>query len=144
MGGLVAFGLIACNQSINSKNDVPELGLKKDSTVFLETDPETVMTNPVNLSDYEAYVLEINAKYQQNAELLQELKMKLNSNVNDIQLRFGQELFALSKRNLEIKTRVKNHVKQDFKSWEDFKQTIDADMAELEKSISGLAERLPQ
>lgn len=140
--GLVAFGLTACDQSGNSKKDIPELGLRKDSVAVVISNPKVMVAKADNFLDYDSFVSIIDAKYYQNRDLLTALKNNLNSDVNATQLGFGQELFALNKRNLEIKTRVKNHTKQDLKSWLDFKTATNNDMLELENSIMELAERI--
>jgi hypothetical protein len=140
--GLVAFGVVSCSEHNASNNDIPELSIKVDSLKVLKTNPKVILARADILVDYATYVSVIDARYFQNNGQLKEMKKNQKSEVNAIQLKYDQELYGLNKRNLEIKTKVKNHIQEDAKSWADFKSATNNEMLELEKSIREFSERI--
>jgi hypothetical protein len=143
---LVVAGVTSCAhpnaKEIDSKDyDANELSIDRDSTDLVKTNPEAMMARADSLVDYNTYVSIIDARYDQNGETLSEMKKNFKSEVNAVQMEYDQELYELNKRNLQIKTKVKNHEVQNSESWNDFKTIINNEIIELEKSIRELAEK---
>jgi hypothetical protein len=139
---LVAFGVVSCSEPNVSKNDIPELSIKVDSAKIERVTPKGISLRADISEDYTSYVSAIDSRYFQNDGYLKEMKKMRKSEVNAIQLKFDQELYGLNKRNLEIKTKVKNHKQQDPKSWSDFKTATNSEMDALEKSIREFSDRV--
>jgi hypothetical protein len=142
VGGLLAFGLVSCSESNGENKDVSEMSIKVDSAKIERVTPKGISLRADISVDYSSYVSAIDSRYFQNDGYLKEMKKIRKSEVNAIQLKFDQELYRLNKRNLEIKTKVKNHKQQDPESWSDFKTATNSEMDALEKSIREFSDRV--
>lgn len=149
---LVVAGFGACSdpstKGTNSKHTDPkELSIDRDSTDSVATNPESLMVRldslvkTDSLGEYAIFAAVIDDRYLENNKAIKEMKKTLKSEVNEVQMEYDQELYYLNKRNLEIKTKVKDFTMRDQKSWDDFRTYINDELFELEKSIRELAER---
>lgn len=144
VSGLVVFGLVGCahpnaKDNQNNSNDRTEVG--NETTYDVNSNRDSTMSSSNSQQDYNTYASEIDERFNRNTETLNEMTKSLESGVNAGQTELNQELYELNKRNLEIQTKVKNQKNQGSESWDDFKESINTEMNELEKSIKTLGEK---
>ncbi len=140
MSSLVVFGLFSCSHpNAKEMNDL-ESSAKKDSLELVKINPLANMERADDLLEYIDHNADIDTRYSQNVEDLNEMQKDFKSEVNAVQLKYDQSLYELKKTNLKIKTKVNGHVIIDTKSWGDFKTSTYNEMNSLEKSIRLLAE----
>ncbi|WP_194973912.1 hypothetical protein [Aquiflexum lacus] len=144
VSGLIVFGLFGCAhpnaKDIDSnENDRTEVG--NETTHDMNSNSESTMSSTGLQQDYDTYASEIDERFNRNTETLNEMTKNLESGVNAGQTEINQELYELNKRNLEIQTKVKNQKNQGSESWDDFKESVNNEMNELEKSIKTLGEK---
>ncbi|WP_373494046.1 hypothetical protein [Aquiflexum sp.] len=140
MSGIVVFGLFSCAHPDVKEIEYPEKITQRDSSDLVKTNKLLNKERADDLLDYIDHNAVIDARYIQNAEALNEMRNESKSEVNAVQMKYDQGLYELNKMNLEIKTKVNDHVIQDKKSWADFKTSTNREMNSLEKSIRDLAE----
>jgi len=141
MGGLMTVGLMNCSQSNEAKSKTPNKGQIEMDANVIKTASDTKTIEIDSLIDYFSYASIIEVRFLKNNLTLNHLKNNVTSLNDSVQLGYDKEFYELNKRNLEIKTKVQDHINQDPKQWKIFKKSINDEMTALEKSISELAEK---
>ncbi len=149
VSGLVVFGLFGCahpnaRDSQNNRNNT-EVG--NENTRDVNSNREGTMSNREGTmsrtgsqQDFNAYSSEMEERFNKNTETLEEMVRNQRSGVNAGHEQ-NQELQELNRRNQEIQNKVKDHKNHGSDSWDDFKNSINKEMDELEKSIKTLGEK---
>ncbi len=140
MSGLVVFGLFGCAHPNAREINNPERITKTDSLALAKINPLSEMERSDDLLDYIDHNAQIDARYIQNVEALNDMASNTKSDVNAVQMKYDQGLYELKKTNLKIKSKVNNHVIQGKNSWDDFKTSTNNEMNSLENSIKVFAE----
>lgn len=150
ISGLVVFGLFGCahpnaRDNQNNTNDRTEVGGEStgvnSNRGTMDSNRESTMSNTGSEQDYNTYASEIDERFNRNTEALNEMNRNVQSGASAGQAQQTQELQELNRKNLEIQNKVKGQKSQGSDSWDDFKESVNKEMDELEKSIKTLGEK---
>lgn len=154
---LVVVGMASCahpnakdnqsnrNESTEVGNDATDMNSNREMSnsnrESMGTDRDTTMSNTGSQEDYKTYASEMDKRFNRNTDALNKMNRDVQSGAAAGQAEQTQELQELNRRNLEIQNKVIGQKDQTSNNWDDFKESVNKEMDELEKSIKTLGER---